>query len=116
MYKNKSYISPPEPRLYRVTLSLHGGEAVAVRFVAVGLAVVQCLQLLSGSPLVSVRLFPNELFAVVEQVTWQQEASQWEDQQAEVDLREDRGEKLRLQLHVTDPGGCKSSFCQWAWW
>lgn len=67
---------PPDLACYRVALSLHGGEAVAVRFVAVRLTVVQRLQLLSGGPLVSVRFFPNKLSAVVIKVTWQQEASQ----------------------------------------
>ena len=77
-----------------------------MRFVAVRLTVVQRLQLLSGGPLVSVRFFSNKLSAVVEKVSWQQEASQWQDQQAEVDLKEDRGEKLWLQLHAVVPGGC----------
>lgn len=85
-YKNKSYDSP-NPRLCRVSLSLHSSEAVAVRFVAVGLSVVERLHLLLGGTLVSGLLFPDQVSAVVEQVARQQEASQREDQQAKVDLK-----------------------------
>lgn len=80
----------PNPLLCRAALSLHSGEAVAVRFVAVGLGVVERLHLLLGGPLVPGLLFPDQLSAVVEQVTRQQEASQREDQQAEVDLKGSR--------------------------
>lgn len=74
-YKNKSYDSP-NARPHCTTLSLHSSEAVAVRFVAVGLGVVQCLHLLLGGPLVSGLLFPDQVSAVVEQVSRQQEATQ----------------------------------------
>lgn len=63
-------------------------NAVAVGFMAIGLCVVECLQLLTGSALVSRLLFPHKVSAVVEQVTRQQEASQREDQQAKVDLKD----------------------------
>lgn len=72
------------------TLSLHS-EAVAVRFAAVGLWVVERLHLLPGGLLVSGLLFPQQVSAVVEQVSRQQEARQWEDEQAEVDLKDGRG-------------------------
>lgn len=72
-YKNKSY-SCPDPQLYRAPLSLNSSDAVAVRFEAVGPAVVERLHLLFGGPLVLGLLFPQQLSAVVEQVSRQQEA------------------------------------------
>lgn len=87
--KVRDWINPtnaPDLRLCRVALSLYSSEAVAVRFVAIGIGVVERLHLLFVGPLVSGILFPLQVSAVIEQVTWQQEATQWEDQQSEVDL------------------------------
>lgn len=64
------------PTVPQIALSLYGSEAVAVRFVAVGLVVVEHQHFLFGGPFVSRLLFPHQLSAVVEQVTRQQEASQ----------------------------------------
>lgn len=72
-YKNKSY-SCPDPQPHHAALSLHSSDAVAVRFVAVGPGVIERLHLLFGGPLVSGLLFPQQLSAVVEQVSRQQEA------------------------------------------
>lgn len=69
-------------------------HTVAVGFVAIGLCVVECLKLVTIVPLC---LFSQQLFAVVEQVTWQQEAGQREDQQAEVDLKR----QMEIRLKVT---------------
>jgi len=71
--KYKYYISDSP---LGAALRLHSSEAVALGFVAVGLAVVERLQLLSGRPLFSGLLFPQQLPAVVVQVTRQQETSQ----------------------------------------
>lgn len=79
-------------RLCGVDLSLHGGQAVALRFVTVGPGVVKRLHLRSRSVLVAGRLFPNQVPTVVEQVTGQQETRQREDEQAQVDLKEDAAE------------------------
>ena len=80
-------MNSPNSRL-SFLLSLHSGEAVAVRLVAVGLGVVERLHLLSAGPLVSGRLFHQQGPAVVKQVTRQQEPGQRQDQQAEVDLKD----------------------------
>lgn len=74
-YKHKSYNSR-DPPLLHAALSLHGGDPVAVRFVTVGLGVIERLHLLSAGPLVPGFLFPDQVSAVVEQVTRQQEARQ----------------------------------------
>lgn len=47
-----------------------------MRFVAIGIGVVERLHLLFVGPLVSGILFPLQVSAVIEQVTWQQEATQ----------------------------------------
>lgn len=78
-------------RLRGVDLSLHGGQAVALRFVTVGPGVVKRLDLRSRSVLVAGRLFPNQVSTVVEQVSWQQETRQREDEQADVDLKDESG-------------------------
>lgn len=72
----------PDPQLYWTALSLHSSEAVGVWFEAVGLGVVERLHLLFGCPFVAGLFFPQQLSAVVEQVGGQQEARQWEDEQA----------------------------------
>lgn len=86
-YKNTSY-SCPNPQMDHAALSLHSSDAVAVRFVAVGPVVVERLHLLFGGPLVSGLLFSQQLSAVVEQVSRQQEARHREDEQAQVDLKD----------------------------
>lgn len=80
-HKNKSSRCP-DSQLYWAALSLHSREAVGVRFEAVGLGVVERLHLLFGCPFVAGLLFPQQMSAVVEQVGGQQEARQWEDEQA----------------------------------
>lgn len=80
-HKNKSSWCP-DPQPYWAALSLHSSEAVGVRFEAVGLCVVERLHLLFGCPFVTGLLFPQQMSAVVEQVGGQQEARQWEDEQA----------------------------------
>lgn len=74
-YKNKSYNSP-DLCLCSVILRLDSSDSVAVGLVAIGLCVVECLHLLTGSPLVSGFFFPQQVSAMVVQVTRQQETAQ----------------------------------------
>lgn len=54
-----------------VCLSIYSSETISVRFAAIGVSVVERLHLLTSSQLVSGLLFPQQLSAVMEQVTWQ---------------------------------------------